>query len=97
MSEITQAEIDEIERDAIIVEPDHYSWRSMGRTFRELLDEMLAIQSKDGAVEFRVTTTEDGLVWVEGWDRKLVWPYRQAPFNPPYTLDTEKIQREGKE
>lgn len=68
------------------VEAEWFSSRpALGDPFknRELIREMADLQRKDGATFFRYTIDGD-VLWVEGW---RVQPHKQAPFNPPYTLE----------
>ncbi len=81
------------------VQPDHFSYRSVadiaarpeedGRErYRAAIRECLKIMADNGMVEWRVTENPDGYkpgIYVEGWNRKLRFPERQADFNYPTT------------
>lgn len=64
----------------IEIRPDRYQFLRAdlirGRE-REAIDEAWKRAGADGAKEGRVTIVSDG-VWVETWDRRLVWPEIEA-------------------
>lgn len=48
------------------------------------MDEMIQVQKADGATFFRITIDhEQKIIWCEGWEIQPVYPYEQAPHNPP--------------
>jgi hypothetical protein len=70
--------------DRTPVLPDHYSYRA--ECTRENLKECLTLMAKNGMQEWRATENPEGYppgLYVEGWDRKLRYPEREADFNYP--------------
>lgn len=56
-----------------------------GTPMHTKVQDAIDLWRKEGMTHFRVTVEPD-CTWVEGWTKR---PYKEAPFNPPYTAERE--------
>lgn len=73
--------------------PDAYSSRVASEfdddpeRIREEIRVTIGRWRADGMTWFRVTHTDDGIVWIECW---RIRPQKEAEFDPPYTTEATR-------